>query len=1370
MAEKKPASAKTTAAKKSEPAKSAATAKKSEPAKSAATAKKSEPAKSAATAKKSEPAKSAATAKKSEPAKSAATSKKSEPAKSAATAKKIEPAKSAATSKKSEPAKSAATAKKIEPAKSAATAKKSEAVNNKNEKAVEQKISSKRDAEEVGATLVASKSTSAQKKQSAKSEKAPLMVADKKESNSKTINSKTNGTVSGGAKAISLDKNKKIIIICVAAVACCAILLTMILSIRACSSTGVAYANPFMNSTTVGFSAEYLGEVERKIPTETKDGGLAQGYPKYGYTQALTQEQKQAVINESWQLCSIDTRIGSDGYPKNTYNSMDAEGNLYLNGEATGKKLYKHSASVGMYMGDVADNEPAIIKNVTLRHRYSNSYSVTGLYAPAGEVIKVEISEDDMEATGGILVHIGQALYNTKANNIWPAKNVNRMPVILNSMRVNKTTAKYDEKTHTYTAYVGSFLGGPIYVHNTSTTVDVKFSGGVRYTHFVLGYTTEDEFNENAKSSAPYFDLEVWDGGVLHSGPKKYAGISTYEEVREAGILWEKISLVSNYARKKREGIVFLYDPFVAAGAAVAFPSQQSVNCPASWMSGSLNVKSFIKGGAWGNMHEYNHNFQGFGVGNGGEVTNNALNLLEYSWFTKISSARNINSYGGGGMSGWNCYTSATWALDQIVHNRYSNGKQGLAIYANLLHNFGQEAYVEMIRESGGQSYDTWFRSCMNATHNDMTYYYKDLIGYPISQSVLDDAKSKNYPIFVPISSVYQTGRSFMYDNVKQYTSTQQPYVIQYGKAFDIDLSRYVANSDGMYESGSVVLPDRFDYKVKSVTNAKGRSINGKITKVDDYHYTFMPNKNLNSGKIIATLELTDKQGVYKNIDDVDLVLEFEQSYEMNKSVLERTTYIYADGAAYTDAVEAYEAGYKGYVEKQEGDNINKVQNSNTDVWYTNKDGDVAPQNAVVEIKGKLLANDDGKYRIALRGRWNVALYIKTPSDDDYKLVASAKDVTGNDINKVNTYFDISGLKKGDWVYFKEVMIVKGEPGKTASFIGLGWNKFEDAMPLFDESGEIIGEVPETVTLSYAVGYRESYESVHKEFESEYHYKRGYTYSYVYNNTAKQKQSIVNVQNYVSWGGDGHKEEFKIDNLVDGSLSTYIHTNGGHSASNPFVITMDMGEAITANRMLIHTQPRSDYRYPTDFILYGSLDGKEYFKIKDYQNVKIVKDNRIAVDFDTTKFRYYRLIMTKSSQNYIIISRIDFTESYERLNGEQYSIDDEIFKYGGKWQAKATAASFGHVVVGKKGATVEFTFEGNRFALLSSSAFERDFEVTIDGKKVSSDFFKNNKGERTLIAFMSGELSQGKHKVKVKCKKKNCSLDSLVVWQAEETA
>ena len=64
-------------------------------------------------------------------------------------------------------------------------------------------------------------------------------------------------------------------------------------------------------------------------------------------------------------------------------------------------------------------------------------YSVTGLYAPAGEVIKVEISEQDMNTTGGIIIHIGQALYNSKANNIWLQKGqMQRFPVILNTMVV----------------------------------------------------------------------------------------------------------------------------------------------------------------------------------------------------------------------------------------------------------------------------------------------------------------------------------------------------------------------------------------------------------------------------------------------------------------------------------------------------------------------------------------------------------------------------------------------------------------------------------------------------------------------------------------------------------------------------------------------------------------------------------------------------------------------------------------------------------------------------------------------------------------------------------------------------------------------
>ena len=146
-----------------------------------------------------------------------------------------------------------------------------------------------------------------------------------------------------------------------------------------------------------------------------------------------------------------------------------------------------------MYLGDVDDSEAGIIKKLTFSPRsYGRYYNVTGVYAPAGEVIKIEMSEEDMNATNGITIHIGQALYNGKANNIWTAKNaMNRMPVIMSTFVINKTTATLDNGV--YTAYVGSFLGGPIYVVHEGVNFSVTISGGVRYSHYIYGYTTEKE-------------------------------------------------------------------------------------------------------------------------------------------------------------------------------------------------------------------------------------------------------------------------------------------------------------------------------------------------------------------------------------------------------------------------------------------------------------------------------------------------------------------------------------------------------------------------------------------------------------------------------------------------------------------------------------------------------------------------------------------------------------------------------------------------------------------------------------------------------------------------------------------------------------
>ncbi|MDE5548877.1 MAG: M60 family metallopeptidase [Clostridia bacterium] len=513
---------------------------------------------------------------------------------------------------------------------------------------------------------------------------------------------------------------------------------------------------------------------------------------------------------------------------------------------------------------------------------------------------------------------------------------------------MNKDTATL--KDGVYTAYVGSFLGGPLYIRNTNTTITATISGGVTYSHYIHGYTTKEEFEENAKSSAPYFDLEVRNYGVLHSGPKQYSKKYSFDDLYKAAVLWEKVSLVST--TNSNQGIVFLYDPFVAAGAAVAFPGQQSVNCPMDWMDGSLNYEGIITSGSWGNFHEYHHNFQGYGVGNGGEVTNNGMSLVSYALFTKVSSARNIQNYGAGGLSGWNRYTSPTWALEQTLKiardgEDPENGNQGLSLYATLLHNFGPDNYIQskkqqQITKEYGEDYVGYMRAWQDITHNDMTYFFKDVLK-GIDDNTAQQYKNSNYSTFVPVSSVYQTGRSYMYDGKKQYITTAQPYVIPADEPFTIDLNRYIA-PNGQYESGSIVLPEEFTYKIKKVSKPQY----GKIKKNKNGIYTYTPDsKNTRSGEIIVTLEIKRNDNQFK-VDDVDLVLEFETTREHNKYVLQRTTYTFENGSSYTDAVTAFNENYKGYSNKVTADNVNKTQNSNTDIWYTNQEGDEMPKNSVV--------------------------------------------------------------------------------------------------------------------------------------------------------------------------------------------------------------------------------------------------------------------------------------------------------------------------------------------------------------------------------------------------------------------------------------
>lgn len=1188
------------------------------------------------------------------------------------------------------------------------------------------------------------------------------------------------------------------------------IIIGVVLGVKSCKSskdpfadfdklTVAPMADSHRNNTQVGYSAEIVGTTKRNKPVAgVHSEPFSKGdYPTYGSTLDLTTEQKTELIRLNRKLTANGTWVDSSARTSDTYDKMDKDGYLYKKdgsdpGEGVPKQLYKHSASVGMYEGNVADDEPAVIKSLTFKPRsYSGYYNVTGLYAPAGEVIKVQISDDDMKSTGGITLHIGQALYNGQANNIWEQRGFNRMPVILNTMSITKETATLDEETGIWTGYIGSFLGGPIYVRDEACTFSVTISGGVNYAHFILGVTTQEEYAVYLKSSAPYFDLEVWDRGVLHSGAKKYAKDFGYNELYKAAVLWEKIALVTTSV--SNQGIVFVYDPFVAAGAAVAFPGRRSVNCPSGWMNGSLNYEAFVTSGSWGNMHEYHHNFQDYGTGYTGEVTNNGLNLVSYSLFTKISSARQIENYGGAGLSGWNQYTSATWAT-QRVNEEAIQDTNGLAVYATLLHNFGQDVFIK----ARGTYNAAYFNKYAELTHQDFSYFTSAITKY---SNVTPAATS--YPLFVPVSSVYQTGRTYDYDGEKREITTMQPYVIPYGRPFTVDLNTYVAES-GQYRSGSIVIGKGFSCTVK---NVRTDGLHGTFESTGTANvYTFTPDSEMRSGKIYVTLDITTSGGAKQwnghELGEVDLILEFMQSHETNKNVLERTTYFYNADTAYTDARTAYEKGYAGYASKSERDHSNPTQNCNTDIWYctegtlsrfpnANPELAVVKPNSIDEVRGKLYFPEAGKYNIYLRGRKNCAVYYSVDGGKTYTLGTYIDDdITSADWRK-DKYFTLE-LGAESWVYFKEVLINVQINANQTSFIGLGIGQW--MMPLFnqklDASGNPVldgdgnpvyidgngkevssaeasdGSLREPTAISYATAYRQLYE-FQKSFESEYFYTRTYGYDYKNNVLLNESQTLVTEDCKYSpppanWGWGN----FPIENLVDGDRNTFIHTSSGVSADKPLQLTVDMGEVKAVNRMVIYSQnrPNGDWQVAKSFTLLGSTDGVEYFEVGKFENVPRVGVT-VTVDFEEKEFRYYRLLVTASHSTYVIIGEIELWNVNEINGATKYSPDDKKFTYKGKWQIAQANSSFGHVYLGKSGFEVSFDYEardeGGMFGILSSDKYAQNFEIRIDGKKVNIQKLPDYANELTMI--LSPRLSKGNHKVVVKCTGV-ANIDSIVFY------
>lgn len=1027
---------------------------------------------------------------------------------------------------------------------------------------------------------------------------------------------------------------------------------------------------------------ETLGSVDRKIPSGLHNEGLCEKYPMYNENLSSLSDTDKANIYAEDKLL----RTGTD-----TYNSMDIDGNLYLDGISVNRKLYKHTASAGMYLGDVEDNEKGVIQRVTICQNEDRNY-ITGVYAPAGEVIKIEISEEDLIKTGGLTISVGQSSHRNVSNTINASRTtLVRMPNIVNIFTMNEPTI-----------YVGNYLGGPIYVRaqNLNQEYSVVISGAVKYPVYIHGYTTKAEVLNYKNYSAPYFDFELQDLGVRHSGPRQYVNMD-YDNLYNCGELWKKICMTSRQVpslSNKYVSVVFIYDPYVAAGDACAFPGNNIwVNAPLIGVTGSLDYQTMTSSGFWGVIHEFNHHFQSYGIAEYLEVTNNATSLLSYVSYTNISANRNEND---NSLSGWNRYTNPIRSLRETI----SNGKIGqttLNIYADIIHSFGVEKFILATQiKANDHTVDGWFEALCEATHYDMTYYFEELLGHTIS----NDVKLKYngiYPMYVPVAILYQSGRNFVFDGVENYIKTVRPYVITRGESYVFDFEKYTA------------IPNGFDFEIVNVTSPQ----NGKLSKVSDKKYKYIGNNGVNSDSFAIEIKL-----INSSIETTNITFTIDLSFKDPLPTSIKYTY---DSNRYNSVEDAINSDFAGYTNKSISYSRNTFLN-----------GIGAKQIGIVE--GKIYIPNTAKYTICLRaGRGKHALYLSYDGVNYYEAISFEGDRINFEVGNGHT-IDLN-LFKGSHLWYKQVTISNGH---SDAFTELGWG--------------VDDNVPVKIPGSYLYNSRsEGY--VEYNFESEELFEKKYVYKDMTVYTSNNADSRVVYSNTPSWDNSTN-----IENILDDDEETIYHTqrNNFVSKDNPVEIVIDLQTENIYNNLLIINRKSGTIHMPIEFDLYSSSDNENWQLLGSYTGLNY-SGYTLSVSFEERAFRYYKIIITDTDAHlnreynkYVSIAELQMRFVVEEAR--QYL--PNLLDYYGFQVDNKTLGSFGYVVRGS--GYIDYTYTGKDFLLYTKGNGVCKLKITIDGNfheiLVSGDGSKK-------INLIAGNLGYQEHNIKIEVLSGVLVVDSFAI-------
>ena len=172
--------------------------------------------------------------------------------------------------------------------------------------------------------------------------------------------------------------------------------------------------------------------------------------------------------------------------------------------------LQKHNSADGQFFGKVEDTAKRIVKKVTINHNVSSRHSL-GVFAPAGEILTVEIDEEIINKTdekNRLTIIVGFPYRENTVHEVekkyfqkWrDAKN--RMPILFKEFVITNPVTK-----------IGSPLGGMVFLKDIPGAIDedfdIKISGGVNNPSYQYGVSSLSDWKDMLNSPSPYAIIQT---------------------------------------------------------------------------------------------------------------------------------------------------------------------------------------------------------------------------------------------------------------------------------------------------------------------------------------------------------------------------------------------------------------------------------------------------------------------------------------------------------------------------------------------------------------------------------------------------------------------------------------------------------------------------------------------------------------------------------------------------------------------------------------------------------------------------------------------------------------------------------------------